>query len=65
MRFQDLIAYQKGCKLSMNIFQLSKSFLREEQYSDTDQIRRSSQSVCANLTEAYRKRNYLKVMLLS
>jgi len=60
MRFQDLIAYQKGFKLSMNIFQLSKSFPREEQYSLTDQIRRSSQSVCANLAEAYRKRNYPK-----
>lgn len=60
MRFQDLIAYKKGFQLSMKIFHLSKSFPNEEKYSLTDQIRRSSRSVCANLAEAYRKRNYHK-----
>ncbi|MCR9181744.1 MAG: four helix bundle protein [Flavobacteriaceae bacterium] len=60
MRFQDLIAYKKGFQLSMKIFNLSKSFPREEQYSLTDQIRRSSRSVCTNLAESYRKRNYPK-----
>ncbi len=55
MRFQDLIAYKKGFQLSMKIFHLSKSFPKEEKYSLTDQIRRSSRSVCANLAEAYRK----------
>jgi len=60
MKFQDLIAYKKGFQLSMKIFHLSKSFPREEKYSLTDQIRRSSRSVCANLAEAYRKRSYQK-----
>lgn len=60
MRFQDLIAYKKGFQLSMKIFHLSKSFPKEEKYSLTDQIRRSSRSVCANLAEAYRKRSYQK-----
>ncbi len=60
MKFQDLIAYKKGFSLSMKIFHISKSFPKEEQYSLTDQIRRSSRSVCANLAEAYRKRKYPK-----
>jgi four helix bundle protein len=42
----------------MEIFELSKHFLPEEKYSLTDQIRRSSRSVCANLAEAWRKRRY-------
>lgn len=44
----------------MKIFEISKSFPIEEKYSLTDQIRRSSRSVCANLAEAYRKRRYEK-----
>ncbi|EPR70613.1 23S rRNA protein [Winogradskyella psychrotolerans RS-3] len=60
MKVQDLIAYKKGFKLAMDIFHLSKKFPREETYSLTDQIRRSSRSVCANLSEAYRKRRYPK-----
>ncbi len=60
MTFQDLIAYKKGFSLSMKIFHLSKSFPKEEKYSLSDQIRRSSRSVCANLAEAYRKRSYHK-----
>ncbi len=56
--FRDLIAFQKGFDLSMKIFQLSKTFPSEEKYSLTDQIRRSSRSVCANIGEAYRKRRY-------
>ncbi|MEJ5993994.1 four helix bundle protein [Pedobacter sp. Du54] len=55
---QDLLAYQKAFALSMEIFVLSKRFPSEERYSLTDQIRRSSRSVCANLAEAYRKRRY-------
>ena len=58
MEFQDLKAYQKAFALAMEIFVLSKDFPKEEKYSLTDQIRRSSRSVCANLAEAYRKRNY-------
>ena len=60
MSFKKLIAYQKAFELSMEVFVLSKSFPIEETYSLTDQIRRSSRSVCANIAEAYRKRNYQK-----
>tara|TARA_R110002049_G_scaffold174462_3_gene341652 strand:- start:8711 stop:9076 length:366 start_codon:yes stop_codon:yes gene_type:complete len=60
MKFQDLLAYQKSFSLAMKIFHLSKSFPREETYSLTDQIRRSSRSVSANISEAYRKRLYPK-----
>jgi len=60
MRFQDLLAYKKGFDLAMKILNVSKSFPKEETYSLTDQIRRSSRSVCANLAEAYRKRLYPK-----
>lgn len=50
--------YQLAFKLAMDIFQLSKKFPREETYSLTDQIRRSSRSVCICLLEAYRKKRY-------
>ena len=60
MKYQDLLAYQKGFSLAMKIFDLSKSFPKEDKYSLTDQIRRSSRSVCANIAEAYRKRDYPK-----
>lgn len=59
-RFQDLLAYQKGFELAMEIFEISRSFPKEEMYSLTDQIRRSSRSTCSNIAEAYRKRNYPK-----
>ncbi|HEY0667035.1 MAG TPA: four helix bundle protein [Sphingobacteriaceae bacterium] len=55
---KDLLAYQKAFSLAMEIFELSKHFPNEEKYSLTDQIRRSSRSVNANLAEAYRKRRY-------
>ncbi len=58
MKFQDLFAYQKSIQLSMCIFEVSKQFPKEEKYSLTDQIRRSSRSVSAAIAEAYRKRNY-------
>lgn len=48
----DLEVYQRAFELAMEIFQKSKSFPREERYSLTDQVRRSSRSVCANLAEA-------------
>lgn len=60
MSFKKLLAYEKGFSLAMAIFELSKSFPIEEKYSLTDQIRRSSRSVCANIAEAYRKRRYEK-----
>ena len=58
--FQDLLAYKKSFQLAMTIFDLSKSFPKEETYSLTDQIRRSSRSITANIAEAYRKRHYKK-----
>ena len=60
MKFQDLLAYKKSIDLAMNIFEISKKFPKEEVYSLTDQVRRSSRSVTANLAEAYRKRTYPK-----
>ncbi len=60
MGFKKLLAYQKGFDLSMAIFEVSKSFPKEEKYALTDQIRRSSRSVCANIAESYRKRVYPK-----
>jgi four helix bundle protein len=56
--YKDLLAFKKGYELAMEIFTISKSFPPEEKYSLTDQIRRSSRSVCANLVEAYRRRRY-------
>ena len=57
---KDLKVYQTSYKAALKIYELSKSFPQEEKYSLTDQIRRSSRSVCANLAEAYRKRRYPK-----
>jgi four helix bundle protein len=54
----ELEVYKKGFDAAMLIFQESKGFPKEETYSLTDQIRRSSRSVCANLAEAWRKRRY-------
>ena len=62
MSFKTLLAYQKGFALAMEIFEVSKKFPREETYSLTDQIRRSSRSVCANIAEAYRKRRYENIL---
>lgn len=58
--FSDLIVYQKAYKLAMEIFEVSKSFPKEEKYSLTDQIRRSSRSVTSNLAEAWARKNYPK-----
>jgi four helix bundle protein len=55
---KDLSVYQKAYTLAMGIFEASKKFPSEERYSLTDQIRRSSRSVCANLREAWSKRKY-------
>ena len=51
---KDLKAYQKAFDAAMQIFELSKQFPKEEKFSLTDQIRRSSRSICANLAEAWR-----------
>ena len=55
---KDLNVYKKAYSLSMEIFKLSKEWPSDERYSLTDQIRRSSRSVCANLREAWAKRRY-------
>ena len=57
---KDLRVYQAAFLAAMEIYRLSKSFPIEEKFSLTDQIRRSSRSVCANLAEAFRKRRYPK-----
>ena len=62
--FRDLMAYKKAFEQACRIFDMTIGFPQEEKYSLTDQIRRSSRSVCANLAEAYRKRNYHKHFLL-
>jgi four helix bundle protein len=55
---KDLEVYKMAFESAMLIFELSKKFPVEERYSLTDQIRRSSRSVCANFAEAWRKRRY-------
>lgn len=56
--FKSLIVYQKAFCLAMDIFNFSKDFPKEEIFSLTSQIRRSSRSVCSNIAEGYRKRQY-------
>ena len=56
--FRDLIVYQRARKVAQNIFNLSHSFPRDETYSLTDQIRRSSRSIGAQISEAWGKRRY-------
>jgi four helix bundle protein len=53
--YKDLIVYKKAYEAAMEIFYMTKTFPKEETYSLTDQIRRSSRSVCANVAEGYRK----------
>jgi len=55
---RDLDVYQRAFELAMRIFEETKAFPIEERYSLTDQIRKSSRSVCTNLAEAWRKRRY-------
>ena len=61
--FRDLIVYQKAYKLAMEIFEISKSFPKEEKYSLTDQIRRSSRSVTSNIAEAWARKKYPKAFV--
>lgn len=56
--YRDLRVYQSAMTAAMEIFETTRKFPAEERYSLTDQIRRSSRSVCANLAEAWRKRRY-------
>jgi four helix bundle protein len=57
---RELEVYKLAFQIAVEIYKMSKSFPKEETYSLTDQIRRSSRSVCANLAEAFRKRKYPK-----
>ena len=62
--FRELEVYQNGMSLTMRVFETSKKFPAEEKYSLTDQIRRSSRSICANVAEAWRKRRYKAALIL-
>jgi four helix bundle protein len=56
--YKELRVYQAAMQAAMRIFELTKGFPVEERYSLTDQIRKASRSVCANIGEAWRKRRY-------
>lgn len=58
--FRDLIVYQKARNVARRIFEISKTFPKDERYSLTDQARRSSRSVGAQIAEAWAKRRYEK-----
>jgi four helix bundle protein len=60
---RELEVYRLAFDTAMEIFEISKRFPKEEKYSLTDQIRRSSRSVCTNLAEAWRKRRYKAVFI--
>jgi four helix bundle protein len=63
MDFKELLAYKKAFSLAMEIYKLSLLFPKDEKFALTDQIRRSSRSVCANMAEAYRKRRYVNYLI--
>lgn len=56
--FRELDVYRMAMEAAVEIFEISRCFPVEEKYSLTDQVRRSSRSVCANIAEAWRKRRY-------
>jgi four helix bundle protein len=58
---EELVVFKKSFDLALKIFELTKSFPKEERDSLIDQVRRSSRSVSANIAEAYRKRHYPKM----
>ena len=58
--FRDLVVYQKARSVAKAIFEITKAFPREEMYSLTDQMRRSSRSIGAQIAEAWAKRRYEK-----
>ena len=60
---RDLEVYKISFEAAMEIFEISKTYPVEEKYSLTDQVRRSSRSVCANLSEGWRKRRYKAVFV--
>jgi four helix bundle protein len=62
--FRDLIVYQQAFDKANEIYEITKSYPKVEMFSMTDQIRRSSRSVCSNIAESWRKRRY-KAMFIS
>jgi four helix bundle protein len=62
--FRELDVYQGAMSLVLTIFELTKNFPTEERYALTNQVRRSSRSVCANLAEAWRRRRYQGAFVL-
>lgn len=60
---RDLDVYRMAFRVAMQIFEHTKSFPDAEKFSLTDQIRRSSRSVCANIAEAFRKKRYPKAFI--
>lgn len=61
--YRDLKVFQLSYKLAMDIFEITKTFPKEERFSLTDQIRRSSRSIAANIAEAWKKRIYPKMFV--
>ena len=61
--FRDLIVYQQAFEKANEIFEVTKEFPSIEKFSMTDQIRRLSRSVCSNISESWRKRNYKKMFI--
>ena len=62
--FRDLDVYQNALETGLRVYDLSKKFPDDERYALTDQVRRSSRSVCANIAEAWRKRRYTAAFIL-
>jgi four helix bundle protein len=62
-KVRDLVVYQLSFSIAMEIFRITKNYPVEERYSLTDQIRRSSRSVCSNLSEGWYKRRYPAVFI--
>ena len=60
---RDLEVYKLAFESAMEVFEMSKYFPKEETYALTDQVRRSSRSVCSNLAEGWRKRRYKAVFV--
>lgn len=60
---RDLEVYKLAFETAMEIFEMSKGFPKEEKYSLTDQVRKSSRSICTNLAEGWRKRRYIAVFI--
>ncbi len=57
MEFKDLLAYKKGFQLAMEIFQISKSFPKEEKFALTSPIRKTSRMVCCNIAKSFEQRD--------